>query len=406
MAQAEADIRVAMGQAIQSGVYPNPVLGFEEDTVGSAATRNYQGVFGTQLIKTAGKLGLARSVANVDVMNAQLAYRRARIDLMSQVKGYYFAVLVARESVEINKLLVRFTAEAYRIQDDKLKGGVATPYEPAQLRFLAVQARTMLVQAQNRYVSAWKQLAATIGVPGLPLTRLEGSAEMPVPRLSFDAALTRLLNVHPDMQAARNSQGQARLQLRLERVTPFPDIQVYGTFQRDYTTPPVARTTYNVQLGVPLPIFDRNRGNILSAQGNITKTTEQIRRTAYDFTGQLADAFERFETNRINLQYYREQILPDLVRAYRGTYQRYEQEGEGARGPRQAPVQSTVGFGDIIVAQQYLTAGFATYIANLGAQWVAVADLARLLQVETLDELNLGLDDVPAGPPPQERAPK
>ena len=68
--QAQADITVAMGQAIQAGVYPNPVLGYEADTVGSAGTRNYQGVFGTQTIKTANKLGLARSVANVNVTNA------------------------------------------------------------------------------------------------------------------------------------------------------------------------------------------------------------------------------------------------------------------------------------------------------------------------------------------------
>ena len=49
---------------------------------------------------------------------------------MAQVKQNYFAVLVAQESVTINEALVRFTAEVYRIQDDKLKVGVVTPYEP------------------------------------------------------------------------------------------------------------------------------------------------------------------------------------------------------------------------------------------------------------------------------------
>ena len=78
IAQAEADVRIAMGQAYQVGVYPNPVLGYEADTVGSAGTRNYQGVFGTQVVKTANKLGLARAAANVDVANAELALRRTR----------------------------------------------------------------------------------------------------------------------------------------------------------------------------------------------------------------------------------------------------------------------------------------------------------------------------------------
>jgi cobalt-zinc-cadmium efflux system outer membrane protein len=401
IAQAEASITVAMGQAIQAGVYPNPIIGYEADTVGSAGTRNYQGVFGTQVIKTANKLGLARSVANVNVTNAQLAYRRARIDLMAQVKSAYFAVLVAQESVMINEALVRFTGEVYQIQDDKLKGGVITPYEPAQLRSLAVQARTALVQAQMNYVAAWKSLAVVLGMPGIPLARLEGSAEMPVPKLSYEAALARMLNVHPDLQAARFTQGQARIQQRLERVTPIPDINVYGTFQRDFTTPNVPRTTYNVQFGVPLPLWDRNRGNILSAQGNIIRTTEDIRRVEYDLTAQLVDAFTRFETSRIFLQYNREQILPDLTRAYRGVYIRYQQEGETARGKAGA-----VGFGDIIVAQQNLTGGLAAYVILLNNQWTAVADLARLLQVESISELNLGLGDAPAGANPSEQAPR
>ncbi len=401
IAQATAEITVAMGQAIQAGVYPNPVIGYEADTVGSAGTRNYQGVFGTQVIKTANKLGLQRSVANVNVMNAQLTLRRARIDLMAQVKSAYFNVLVAQESVMINEALVRFTGEVYQIQDDKLKGGVITPYEPAQLRSLAVQARTALVQAQMQYIAAWKALGVTLGLPGLPLTRLEGSAEMPVPRLSYEAALARMLNVHPDIQAARNSQGQARLQQRLERVTPVPDVNVYGTFQRDFTTPNTPRTTYNVQFGVPLPIWDRNRGNIMSAQGNIIRTSEQIRRSEFDLTQQLVDAFNRFETSRILLQYNRDQILPDLTRAYRGVYGRYQQEGEGARGKA-----GPVGFGDIIVAQQNLTIGLASYISLLSTQWTAVADLARLLQVESLSELNLGSNAAPPASPPAEPAAK
>ncbi len=333
--------------------------------------------------------------------NAQLAYRQARVDLMAQVKRNYFAVLVAQESVMINEALVRFTGEVYKIQDDKLKGGVVTPYEPAQLRSLAVQARTALVQAQMNYVATWKTLGVTLGMPGIPLTRLEGHAEMPVPKLTYEAALVRMLNVHPLLRAAQFSQGQARIQQRLERVTPIPDVNVYGTFQRDFTTPNVPRTTYNIQFGVPLPIFDRNRGNIMSAQGNVIRSTEEIRRVEYDLTAQLVDAFTRFETSRVLLQYNREQILPDLTRAYRGVYIRYQQEGETARGKAGA-----VGFGDIIVAQQNLTGGLAAYVMLLGNQWTAVADLARLLQVESLSELNLGTGELPPGHEPGERAPR
>jgi cobalt-zinc-cadmium efflux system outer membrane protein len=396
IAQAEADVTSFLGTAVQAGTPPNPVVGYEADTVTSSQTRNYQGLYFNQLIKTGGKLNLARAVANFDVMNSQLALRRTRIDVLARVKAGYFAVLVAEESVRLNEALVLFTGESYQIQDDKLKAGAAAPYEVAQLRSLAVQARMALVQAQNRYISAWKQLASTIGIPDLPVARLEGSAEVPPPVLTYDAAMSRMLSLHPDMQAARNVQAQARTQLRLDLIKPVPDVLLYGTFQKDYTTPNYGSTSYNLQVGVPLPIFDRNRGNIINSRGDVLHATQQTPRIVNDLVAQLADAFERFETNRINLQYLRAQIQPDLVWAYNGVRSRFNELGEN--GP--------VGFGDIIVAQQNLAAGVSMYLATLGAQWQAVTDLARLLQVENLEELNLGSNPAPVNPPPVQAGPK
>jgi cobalt-zinc-cadmium efflux system outer membrane protein len=383
MVQATADITTAMGGAIQAGVYPNPVIGYEADTVGSAGTRNYQGIFATQTIKTANKLGLARAAANMDLMNAQLQLRRTRFDLLARVRAAYYGVLVAQQNVAIMSAMAWLTNEAYRIQVDKLRAGEATAYEPAQLRSLAVQARAAEIQAQNQYVSSWKQMAAVVGIPDMPTAELEGRADMPAPVVNYDAMLARVLNNHPDVLAARNLEAQARMQLRLQRAIPIPDVQLYGTFQRDFTTPGSPRTTYNVQCGLPIPLFDRNRGNIASADGRLRRAAEQVRRARNELTASSADAFARLATSRYLVQSYHDQILPDLGRAYRGVYDRHQQEPDA------------VGFGDIIVAQQNLAVGFATYIAALSDQWTAVADISNLMQAEDLGELSETNSDSP-----------
>ncbi len=334
-------------------------------------------MYGTQLIKTAGKLGLQRAVANIDLMNAQLALRKTRIDVLSRVKARYYAVLVAQQNVIITSALVSFTNEAYRIQVEKLKAGDATAYEPAQLRTLDVQARAAEVQARMRYISAWKQLAALVGVPDLPVSELEGRVDAPLGPISYDEMLARILNNHPDLLAARNSVSQAQLQLQLQRTIPIPDVQMYGTFQKDFTTPGTPRTVYNVQFGLPVPLWDRNRGNIMSAEGDLRRASEQVRRTTNDLNIAAADAFERFETNRVLSQYLREQVLPDQARVYRGVYERHQQQPE------------EVGFGDIIVAQQNLAIAIGTYIGALNAQWTALADIANLMQEEDLSQLRV-----------------
>lgn len=378
LVQADADITTAFGAAVKAGTHPNPIIGYEADTIGSARTRDYEGIAATQLVKTANKLGLARAVANYDVMNAQLNVGKARVDLTAKIKTLYFSVLVAQENLIISEALVRFSNELYRVHVDKLKAGEATAYEPVQLRAIVVQDRAALVAAENRYVSAWKQLAAALAAPSMPPTVLEGHVDMPLPAIQYQDALARIFSSHPDVLAARNVRARERTQMQLERVTPIPDVSVYGTFQKDLTTPGLAAMSYNLLIGVPVPIFDRNRGGIIGQEGDIRRADVQLQVVQNNLAASLADAFERFETGRTQSQYYRDQVLPDLARAYRGVYERHQQE------------PGVVGFSDVIVAWYNLANGISSYIAALNNQFAALADLANLLQVEDLNQLYQG----------------
>jgi cobalt-zinc-cadmium efflux system outer membrane protein len=374
MQQAIAQITAARGNAIQVGTHPNPLVGYEADTVGSQHTQNYQGGYFSQLFKTAGKLQLQQAAATMDIRNAELAVRRQRIGLITTVQARYYAVLVAEEGVRAMQALALFTDEAYRVQKEQLRGGEAAVYEPMQLRVLAIQARGALVQARNRYYSAWKQLAAVISMPDMPPTQLAGRLDVEVPAIRFDIALARALQTHTDILTARNSEMQARINLRFEEITPIPDFQLYTAVQRDYTGPPFG-TTFNIQAGLPMPFYDRNVGGIMQARGLLVRAGQEATRVRNDLTNTAADAFERYENNRNLLEFYRQQMLPDQARVYRGVWERHQQE------------PTRVSFGDIIVAQQNLASTVTNYVAVLSNQWQAVADLLNVLQVEDLPEL-------------------
>src|SRR5205823_1428742 len=170
------------------------------------------------------KLTLARAMAQVDLQNAELALKRAQTDLAGQVRAGYFAVLVAQENLKVSRALARFTDEVYRVQVDQVKLAQAAAYEPRQLRVFALQARNNLIAARNRYTSAWKQLAATLGLSDMPPTQLAGSMTMPVPLYHFEGVLSRVLNRHTEVLTARNAELKARLGLQKARVAPVPDV--------------------------------------------------------------------------------------------------------------------------------------------------------------------------------------
>ena len=394
--QAAADVETALGAARQAGAYPNPMFGYEADNINSAGTAGFQGAFLEQIIKTAGKLKTAEASALQSVLNAQLARRKAQTDLMAQVRGNYFAVLVALRNLQLNQDLAEFTERLYLVSVDQVLGGTRARYEPLQLRAFTNQSRAQVLASRNRYLAAWKQLAASLGRYDLPLTDVAGFADMPAPTFNPEEALARVLREHTDIQTARSTLRKARYDLHAAEIAPIPDIDFRAAVQKDFTTPPFNVTT-NVQLGIQLPIWDQNKGAIRQAQGALLRAVEEEHRAQSDLANRVADAFERYRTNRELVERYRDQILPDLARVYSGAVERLNLP---AAGPAQLDV--TLNSLDFITHLQIYLSAIPTYTTALTAQWQAVTDLSSLLQI---DDLYLGLDSPPESHPDPEHPP-
>jgi cobalt-zinc-cadmium efflux system outer membrane protein len=377
--QAAADVEAARGALIQAGAYPNPIVGMEWDEIGQGnlpherVTAGQPGGYVDQTIKTAGKLRLSRAAAEQDVRSSEFALRRAQLDVMTQVRGGYFAVLAAQENMRVNLALARFTEEVYRIQVGQLRAAQVAPYEPLQFRAQAVQARFALAQARHRYVSAWKQLAAAMGVPGMPPAPLAGRIDMPIPVYHYDEVAARVLARHTDVLTARAGLERARYNLRLAQVAPIPDVDVRVCVQKDYTADPHNGMVL-LQVGGPIPVWNCNRGNILQAQAQMVRASEEEHRVRDDLARQLADAFERYSYNRELLAPYTGTLLPDQVRVFNGVLARYWELGKA----------TDVSFIDVSTAQQNLITAVTGYLQALAAHWQAVVDIAALLQTEDL----------------------
>ncbi len=376
--QAHLDVEAARGNALQAGLYPNPSIGYEADTIGQGnpngqRSPGQQGGFVEQTVVTMGKLSLAREAAARDIEIADQKLKATEADVQAQVRSGYFAVLAARETYRVTKAITELTDELYNVLLLQLSVGEVAPYEPMQIRVLATQSRGALVQAQNRYTSAWKQLAATLGTPGMPLTAVEGKIDMPVPHFEHDKVLAYVLANHTDMIAAQIGVDRYRALVRLAEVQPYPDVTVHVAFQKDFTTPPYG-TVANVNVGVPFPLWNRNQGNIQAARANLRRAMEEGGRIQNDLTIRIADAFERYDNNRVLLNLYKEQILPSQVKAFRAALARHAIEGK-------------ISYYDVVTSQQTLAGLISNYLGALADQWTAVVDIAHLTQTQDLFQI-------------------
>jgi cobalt-zinc-cadmium efflux system outer membrane protein len=381
--QAASDVEAARGNMIQAGTYPNPTVGQEVDPSNDGSTAGVWGVFIDQTIKTFGKLRLAESAARMDLANAELALKKSRSDLTTQVRNNYFAVLVSKETVRVTRALAEFTDEVYRLQEKLLEVGSAAPYEPAALRAQAYSARLAYKQAIQTYIYNWKQLVAAVGLRQLPLSEVAGRIDTAIPYYDYDRVLAHALQNHTDVLSARNGIAKARYNLKLAQVTPLPDVDVRVAILKEFALAP-EKYVHSLQVGIPLPIWDQNKGNILAAEAAMVRATEEPHRVELSLTNNLANAYTNYKTNLDGLEYYRRFILPDQVRAYRGVFER--------RG-----IDPGVVFGDLVSAQQTLAAGVTQYLTTLGQVWTSAIGVADLLQTDDLFQL-AQLKEVPALP--------
>src|SRR5262249_44133593 len=154
--------------------------------------------------------------------------------------------------------------------------------------------RGALLTARNGYVLAWKQLANTLGLPGMPPTQLAGQIrELPVPQFRYDTVLQHVLTNHTDVLTADNAAFKARYNLRLAEVTAVPAVNVQTAVLVDETPPGPSRLVAAAQVGVNLPVWHLNQGNIHQAKALLVKAMEEPHRVRDDLTARLADAYRR-----------------------------------------------------------------------------------------------------------------
>lgn len=376
--QAAADVEAARGQLQQASLYPNPTIGYEAGPNANNTATGTQGFYIDQVVKTAGKLKLQSAAALMNYRNAELALRRARFDLATTIRSDYYTLLVARETVRVNKALAHFTDEIFRLQADLLKGGFAASHEPSALRSQAFIVRLGYQQAIASYVYAWKQLVADIGLKQLPLSSVDGQVDRLIPYYDYDAVLAHVLRNHTDVLTARNTLQGARYSLKLAQVIPVPDVEVRGDVWKENTVFPF-QNFHTLTVSVPFPIWDRNQGNIRTAASALVRAAEGPHQVEVSLTSSLATAYSSYKNNLAAMEYYRRNILPDQVRYYRGVFERRK-------------IDPTVAFGDLVQAQQVLVADITSYLGVLGALWTSVVNVANLLQTDDLYQLGKPLE--------------
>jgi cobalt-zinc-cadmium efflux system outer membrane protein len=359
LAAARREVSATEGQVLQGSLRPNPEFNYQADDV-SRVGRTSTAEVGVPF-ETGGKrearvrsAGLGREVALADLGSAELRLRSAVI-------AAFFDVLAAQELRATAEESVRLAQRAPDIAAKRVAAGKISPVEETRARVAEAGARVTLNQSESELRNSRRRLASLWGNTAPSFTEASGDVEQLPVVPTADLIVGRLENA-PQLRRAQRELERRKALVTLEQARSVPDFTVSLGVKRNLELPGEQAL---VALKVPLPIFNRNQGNLQEALRREDKAAEELQATQTALSATALQALENVNARRRDADLLRQEVLP------------------GARSTYEA---ATIGFEngkfsflEVLDAQRTLIAAKSQYLIALANFHRAQAELESLI---------------------------
>jgi cobalt-zinc-cadmium efflux system outer membrane protein len=367
--EAAAEIEIARGQRIQAAKYPNPQISADQEAIGTSI--NPDGtvfVEVTQPIVTAGKRRLDMAVGDRGIDAATLGLVARKFDTLTRVRRGYYDFVSWSDAVRIDQDIVRRLEDAERITRQRVEKAQTRPRtDLLRIEALVEEARIHLNRSRAMLEASWRQLAADVGVPDLPLPAEVPIPDSPPPRWEIAVILERVHGQSAELRRAAVEVEKARLAAERARAEAVPNFQIGGGYFRSFSEQEAGGM---ISVQTTLPLWDCKQGLIHQAEARWAQAQAAQRTLALRLDRETAAAFARYQSALQEVQKLRDQVLPRSEDSLRGVEKLY-QAGS-----------NEIGFADLLQTQDTVNDARRRLVAARQELWAAIADLQGLMQVD------------------------
>jgi len=327
-AQAAANIQAAEGRKKQSGLYPNPTVGYQgEEIRGGSFRGGEQGFFVQQDIVLGGKLGLNRRIFDQELKQAQTEGEEQKLRVVTNVQISYIQALAAQQTLELRQNLSKLADDAAETSRQLANVGQADAPDVLESEVEAQQAQLAVSMAEQNRQRIWKALAAVVGDPQLPLMQLEGKLEDATP-VNPDELVDKILSESPAVKIAELGVKRAEATLARAKRETIPDLQLRGGIQQNLELSETSGRPVGLEgfanVGVRIPIFNRNQGNIANARADAERAKREVERVKLVLRERAATVVQNYTSSQTAVDRYRNQMIPRAQKAYEMYTKKYQ----------------------------------------------------------------------------------
>jgi outer membrane protein, heavy metal efflux system len=311
--QSEADEKTA-------NLRPNPSLfaDWEYLPLGSPASQN-PSVYGGQTIgdylhnNTEADIGLSyliergkkrqhrlQAAKDITAQTKSLVADNERT-LTFNVASLFVTVQLAQSTIELADKDLKSFQKTVELGELRYNKGAISEDDYLKIKLQLLQFETDYQQAQLAKVQALSDLRQLLGYESVaPDYDVAGVFDYQPLTGNLEDFQLKALQSRPDLRAAQQGIMAARSQYEVQRTIAKPDVTVQGNYS--HVNAINAATVY---ASIPLPIFNRNQGNIEHTRIAITQAQEQEKAANGRVLTDVYDAYEGLRASDHVIQLYR-----------------------------------------------------------------------------------------------------
>jgi cobalt-zinc-cadmium efflux system outer membrane protein len=206
-----------------------------------------------------------------------------------------------------------------------------------------------------------KKLAVLWGSDSPKFKSVSGKLEELVP-LPSEKELTNRIFDNPDIARFPVEKEHRNARVELEKARRTPDLTVGGGIRSFNETNDSA---FVMGVSIPIPVFNRNQGEIAAAEYDLLKVREERRGVELRVKAELAESYMSLSASFVESSLLKNRVLPAAQKAFEATQEGY--------------LQGKFGFLDVLDSQRTLFEVRGQYINALASNHKAVADVERLI---------------------------
>lgn len=347
------------GVRVQAATRPNPSIStLMEDTRNSTRQTT---ILLDQPIELGNKRDNRIKSADIryDAANTDFAIKKSEV--YANVLAAFYDVLAAQERLSLAKSSLDVAKQAREAASKKVQAGKISPVEETKSKVAESGIRIEANQATSTLNTARKRLTALWGNSSPRFLQADGQIE-DIPAIPSLQELTTMLGNAPSIQRAKLEIEIRQAQVNIEDTKRTPDLTLSIGAKRNEE---LGLNQAVLGFSIPIPIFDRNQGNLQEAVSRTDKARDELAAFKVQLETQLSGAYERLSTARQSIETLQQEILPGAQSAFDAATKGFE--------------YGKFNFLDVLDAQRTLFQAKSQYINALQEAHQASAEIKRIL---------------------------